>query len=252
MQTLAADVPVAERNKSEITPNQESAAISYRLSAGDKLRILVFGEDDLKLDALVGEDGNISYPFLGDIKVAGLTMQGVEALITKGLKGSFLINPDVNVSILEYRPFFINGEVKNPGGYPYQPSLTLRKAIALAGGLTTRASLDLASLIKEKDPEKVSEKISLDSVINPGDIVTIQPYKQVFIEGEVKKPGSFDYQPGLTLHKVISLAGGFTERADKDKIFVIHEEDQGIAPTAAELDDEVQPGDIVTIKQSFF
>jgi len=248
LQHLAAE-PLIENN-STLTSN--SKQIAYHLSAGDKLRIQVFGEDDLKLDTLVGKDGKISYPFLGEINVNGLTTQQLKSTITKGLQGSYLINPEVNVSILEYRPFFIHGEVKAPGGYPYQPALSLRKAIALSGGVTTRASLELATLIKESDSSKIPVKIDLDTVINPGDIITIQAYKRIFVDGEVKKPGSFDFQPGLTLHKIISLAGGFTERAARDKIYIVRDANLSQKPMEANLSDAVFPGDSITIKQSFF
>jgi len=239
-------------NDSNLDLPKEIQSNSYHLSTGDKLRIQVFNEDDLKLETLIGEEGNISYPFLGDVKVNGLTIPELEAKIAKGLRGSYLVNPIVNVSILEYRAFFINGEVKSPGGYPYQPGLTLRKAIALAGGTTPRASLELATITREKNPKESEIEMNFDSVINPGDIITIIAYKKIFIDGEVRRPGSFDYQPGLTLQKVISLAGGFTERAAKESILVVRESDINGTPIEAKLNDLVSPGDIITIEQSFF
>ncbi|MBE9525443.1 MAG: SLBB domain-containing protein [Proteobacteria bacterium] len=248
----SADMLDAQKNDHELSMKNAAKVGEYHLSAGDKLRIQVFGEDDLKLDTLIAEEGKISYPFLGEINVKGLTIHDLESLITQGLKGAYLINPEVNISILQYRLFFINGEVNKSGGYPYQPNLTFRKAIALAGGLTEQASLELATIIQESDAAKVSQPIGLKFVISPGDIITILAYKQVFINGEVRNPGAYSFQQGLTLHRVISLAGGFTERAAQDKIIVIHEGNLSEDTIEASLEDAVSPGDIITVKQSFF
>ena len=99
----------------------------YQLGSGDKINISVFGENDLSLEVRLPDVGTINYPFLGEVKLVGLTAAEVEQLIYTGLKGDYLINPSVSVTITEYRPFFIDGEVKRPGGYPYQPGLTVNK-----------------------------------------------------------------------------------------------------------------------------
>ena len=113
---------------------------SYRLGTGDRIFIQVFDEQDLTMETRVSSSGVINYSFLGQLQVAGRNSGELENEITGLLRDGYLVNPSVNVSVLEYRPFFINGEVVRPGGYPYQPGLTLEKAIALAGGLTDRAS----------------------------------------------------------------------------------------------------------------
>ena len=225
---------------------------SYRLSASDKISIRVFNEENLNLETTLGNSGVISYPLLGDLKVKGLTLSEVESLITRGLKGPYLLNPRVTVTMVEYRSFFVNGEVTRPGGYPYQPGLTVRKAIALAGGMSENASKEKLSLIRENDKTKTPTRAKFDTVVYPGDIVIVMEYQQVYLNGEVKKPGGYSFKPGLTLRKAIALAGGFTERASKDKIFVIHEASDDQKPERGKLEDIVQPGDIITIKQSFF
>ena len=92
----------------------------YQLGSGDQIQVQVFGEEDLSMEVRLSDAGTISYPFLGEIRVAGNTVSQLEAQIVKGLKGDYLVDPSVNVSVVEYRPFYINGEVKTPGGYPYQ------------------------------------------------------------------------------------------------------------------------------------
>jgi len=148
---------------------------NYRLASGDIISIKVYGEEDLTFEKVLLTDiGTISYPFLGVVSAEGKTVTQLVQTITAGLKDGYLINPKVTVSIYQYRDFFINGEVKNPGGYPYKPGLTLRKAIAIAGGLTERASSSKMYLIKDKDPTKTPQKVKKGATVRPGDIITIE------------------------------------------------------------------------------
>lgn len=145
----------------------------YRLGVGDKILINVFGQSDLSMETRLPDVGKINYPFLGELKLVGLTLSEVENVIYEGLQGDFLVNPSVAVSIIEYRPFFIDGEVKNPGGYPYQPGLTVNKAAALAGGYTERASRSDIQIIREKEGRQTSLEVEVGQMIQPGDIITV-------------------------------------------------------------------------------
>jgi len=154
---------------------QVFASVSdYRLGSGDKILIKVYGEDDLTVETLLSDSGVINYPLLGAVKVSGLTLSELEALIVKGLKGDYLVNPNVHVSIIEYRPFFIKGEVKAPGAYPFQPGLTISKAAALAEGFTERASQSKIFIVRGDDPSQIPQKVDLTTLVRPGDIVTIE------------------------------------------------------------------------------
>ena len=230
----------------------ETSTSAYIFSTGDKLKIDVFGEPDLSIEVVLDETGKVSYPLLGDLTVNGKTIRELEDYVTKSLKGRYLVSPEVRVSISEYRRFFVNGEVNNPGGYSYIPNITLRKAIALSGGLTERASLESIFVIRENDPEKKSERASVDTLIAPGDIVTVQEHKQVFISGEVKKPGNYDFQPELTLRKMIALAGGLTPRGSEDKIRLIRGTENEKIEKIVPLEYDVLPGDIITVGERFF
>ncbi|MBY6188701.1 polysaccharide export protein [Marinobacter hydrocarbonoclasticus] len=150
-------------------------ASGYLLGPGDQIRIQVFGEPDLSISEIrLGESGTINYPYLGQLKLSGLKLSQAEQLIHKGLKGDYLINPSISVSIVEYRPFFINGEVRRPGGYPFQPGLTVRKAVALAGGLTERASSrDITLTRKTSQGERIID-VSMASEVQPGDSIYIE------------------------------------------------------------------------------
>ena len=147
---------------------------SYQLNAGDQVRINVFGEEDLSVESRLTDAGTISYPFLGEIRVRGLTVGQLEQLITKKLKGDYLINPRVNVTITEYRKFFVYGEVKDPGGFSFEPGLTLEKAVALAGGFSARANKREVEVTREVSGKKTSERMTLDKPILPGDIVNVR------------------------------------------------------------------------------
>ena len=146
----------------------------YRLSSGDKLRIQVYGEDDLYLETTVSDNGEISYPFLGPLKVSGLTTQQLAQLISGKLKGDYLVNPKVSVDVREYRLFYVNGEVQSPGGFPFQPGITVRKAISLAGGFKERAAKDKIFVIRDDNPDSKPSPVQLDDKIRPGDIITIE------------------------------------------------------------------------------
>ncbi|MCG7646036.1 polysaccharide export protein [Alteromonas sp. Cnat3-28] len=145
----------------------------YQLGSGDRINISVFGQDDLSMEIRLPDVGTINYPFLGELKLVGMTAAEVESLIYEGLLGDYLVNPSVSVSIVEYRPFFIDGEVKRPGGYPYQPGLSVNKAAALAGGYTERANRDKITIVRETDGQQFEFSVSVTDMIQPGDIVTV-------------------------------------------------------------------------------
>jgi protein involved in polysaccharide export with SLBB domain len=145
---------------------------SYRLGPGDRIDIRVFGEEDLSLSVLIGDSGVLNYPLLGQIQVAGLTVKELESGLTERLEGDYLIDPDVTVSVDEYRPIFINGEVNKPGAYPFQPGLTLQKAISLAGGFTERASRNKIKVQSSEGDERIAA--DLMAAIQPGDVITVE------------------------------------------------------------------------------
>jgi len=146
----------------------------YVLGTGDMIRIQVYDEEDLYLESRVSDRGTISYPFLGELKVTGLTPKKLSETITSKLKGDYLINPKVSVDIMEYREFYVNGEVEDPGGFPFQPGVTVRKAISIAGGFKERASKEKINVIHEDDPNGKPKPVKLDAFILPGDIITVE------------------------------------------------------------------------------
>ena len=148
---------------------------SYKLGSGDLISVRVLGEDDLRREKVrLSDAGTLSFPVLGEIKVKGMTVGALEDYITKGLKGRYLLNPQVTVAIEEYRNFFVNGMVEKPGGYPFSPGLTVRKAISIAGGFKERASREKINIIHDDDPKQTPTKVDLNASVLPGDILTIE------------------------------------------------------------------------------
>ncbi len=153
--------------------NASSNEQTYQLDTGDTISIQVYGEEDLSIqNILITSDGYFDYPYLGRIKAINKTPKQLKYEIETGLKGDYLINPKVMVNINNFRLFYVNGEVRKPGGFEYKPGLTIEKAIALAGGLTDRASRKNINLTKHNSGATV-EGVSMQRSVEPGDIVFI-------------------------------------------------------------------------------
>lgn len=149
-----------------------SSVSDYKLGPSDLIKVHVFGEKELSAEVRLTDAGTFTYPFLGEVNARGLTISQLRDKLTQGLKGDYLVNPRVTVTIAEYRNFFINGEVKKPGGYPFLPGLTVRKAVALAGGFTERAAKKNIKVIHD-DLSATEKRLDLAAEVLPGDIITV-------------------------------------------------------------------------------
>lgn len=218
----------------------------YILGAGDTIAISVFGQEELSIETLLSNSSKINYPFLGEIDATGMSTEQLSRHIEAGLKGDYLVNPDVYVHVLAYRSFYILGEVKIPGGYPFQPGITINQAVRLAGGLTDLASLESIFIIEVNNSDN-RKQASLAYKLSAGDTITIEKEeKQFYILGEIKKPGSYPFHVGITVHNAIALAGGLTDSASTDQIFFYAEEDQ-LNKQRILLDQFIQIGDTIEI-----
>ena len=170
----AAQTDTVTATKSDTTAKGETLS-KYRLSTGDVISISVYGEDDMTRGKIrLTDAGTISYPVLGEIQVRGKTVGELEKFLTDGLRGRYLVNPRVAVTIDEYRPYFINWQVANNGSFPYQPGLTIRKAVSIAGGFKERASLSKIYIVRDGDTTNTPVKVDLNAPVYPGDIVTVE------------------------------------------------------------------------------
>lgn len=146
----------------------------YRLSGGDVVRIDVFGEPDLSLDATLEPDGSINYPLLGRLSASGLTSSGLEKQLVERLKAGYLHNPQVRVRVVQFQPIYIIGQVRKSGAYPYSPGLTVEQALALAGGMTALASTRRIFVQPKGGDELTRQRSGLDTALRPGDTLIVE------------------------------------------------------------------------------
>ena len=154
-------------------PNQQAFETLYTLGSGDRLKVTVFGEPDLSREFQIDGGGNISFPLIGQLPVKGLTIQQVEKRMIDKLKDGYLMDPNVTVEVLNYRPFYILGEVSKPGQYEYVNGITLYNAVAMAGGYTYRARQNQAQITRG-NPEVIIDNAEHATIILPGDIINIR------------------------------------------------------------------------------
>ncbi len=148
------------------------ANLDYRLGSGDKLRVIVFGEQDLSGEFDVTGSGKVSLPLIGQVQAAGKTLNEFAQEVGNELKQGYLTNPKISVEVLNYRPFYIIGEVDKPGQYPYTNGMTALNAIAVAGGFTYRANHDRI-FITRGDATEAEHPANQSVRVLPGDIVRV-------------------------------------------------------------------------------
>jgi len=161
-----------QQSSSESMPLPPDADIDYRLGSGDRLRVIVFGEGDLSGEFDVSGSGKVALPLIGQVHAEGLTLSDFESAVEAKLQEGYLTSPKVSVEVLNYRPFYIYGEVGNPGQYPYRSGMTALNAIAVAGGYTYRANQDRLYITRGKGNE-VEYPASQAVKVLPGDVVRV-------------------------------------------------------------------------------
>jgi polysaccharide biosynthesis/export protein len=145
----------------------------YRLDAGDKLRVVVYGQEGLTNTYAIDAGGSITMPLIGAVAARGLTPAGLASHITARLRNGFIREPSVAVEIEAYRPFFILGEVAAPGQYPYVPNMSVESAVAIAGGFSPRAKRDVVTVTHTDQSGSVRVVVPLGTPIGPGDTVLV-------------------------------------------------------------------------------
>lgn len=145
----------------------------YKLGVGDQLRVIIFGEDNLSGEFFVDGRGSISLPLVGEVTAKGKTLRQFEQAITKALQNGYLKDPRVNAEVLNYRPYYILGEVENAGEYPYSDDLTVLNAIATAGGFTYRANKRLIVIKRAGVDQEERFPLTPTTPVQPGDTLRI-------------------------------------------------------------------------------
>lgn len=148
-------------------------AEAYRLGSGDEIRVTVFGHKDLSGDFTVDGSGLVALPLVGNIRAGGLVVRDFERNIIRALKPDYLKNPRVSAEVLNYRPFYIIGEVKKPGSYPFVNGMSVVNAVALAGGYTYRARENRLLIIRATDTSRTKQPADHDTAVLPGDVIEV-------------------------------------------------------------------------------
>lgn len=162
-----------ERNAVEENAIAERVVGDYRLGASDQIRVTVFGEPELSGEFLLDGSGTISLPLIGEVNALNLTIREFESAIAARLSDGYLREPRVNAEVMNYRPFYILGEVRTPGEYPYSSGLTVLNAVATAGGFTYRANDNIILIRGAEDAEEYRVRLDPSTPILPGDTIRV-------------------------------------------------------------------------------
>lgn len=162
----------AQRTASPVAQSQQVEA--YRLGGGDRVKITVFGQDDLSGEYPIDGTGSISMPLIGQVNVINLTTGQVENKVRDALAGNYLVNPIVSAEVTNYRPYYILGEVGNPGQYPYSSGLTVMEAVASAGGFSYRANKKVVFITPNDSSQESTVTLDSSTVVQPGDTLRIK------------------------------------------------------------------------------
>lgn len=225
---------------------------TYRLGPNDVIQVQVFGEDDLSVERTVDGHGTITFPLLGTLSVGGRTVQDFQDELTAHLRAGYIRNPKVTVFIVRYRNFFVNGEVRKPGGFEYREGMTVQKALALAEGFTEKADRSEVKITRQQGGSTNTIPVALDDLVLPNDLIIVPQAPKLYVNGEVRRPGDYMYEKGLTVHKAITMAGGFTEKAAESRTKVLRVVNGQEVTVSVKLEDLIHPNDIIVVPQRFF
>ncbi|MEI7445192.1 MAG: polysaccharide export protein EpsE [Burkholderiales bacterium] len=245
----------------------EAAREDYLLGAGDAIRIQVFQNPDLTVEARVSEAGVISFPLLGALRIGGLSPTAVERLIAQRLRdGKFLQNPQVTVNVTTFRSQQVSvlGNVARPGRYPLETTgMRLSEVLSLAGGIAPTGA-DEVVLVTQRSGKPMRLEIDLvdmfasgdlskDPQMQAGDVIYVNRSPQYYIYGQVTRPGMYEVDRGLTLAQAIAKGGGLTLRGT-DRNVRVHRRygNKQVQILEPKLDDPIRPGDLVFVRESVF
>ena len=268
-----------------------AAAPNYEIGAGDVLQVLVLGQPALSGDFAVGTDGMLSYPFIGRVKAAGMSVPELERKLSTLLGDGYFKHPQVSVTVKQYRSqrVYVTGEVPKPGPYGLRPERMLSTLIADIGDLGTNVGHEVV-VVRPPVPEEAagdsgtepspppppregpmlpgevegaqvyhinlrelrSGYADRDIQLQVGDTVYFPKAAHVYVIGHVAKPGTFPFEEGLTLFQVLNLAGGVTDRGSERGVRIVRLVNGKRKTVQLKLTDPVLPEDTVKVPERFF
>jgi polysaccharide biosynthesis/export protein len=244
--------------------------INYVVGPADILRVTVFNEPQLSGHFRIENDGTFNYPFLGRVKVSGLTVAAVAAAVRQGLAAGYLRDPQITVEVVEFRSqsVFVMGEVRTPGKYVLSGSVTLLDALSQAGSITGAAGADVLILhpkqmataptlpgqgdaeIEHVSLREIEEgKLSQNVAIRDGDTIFVPKADRFYVIGMVRNAGSYALERNMTVLQAISTAGGISERGSNRRLKIVRIVDNKRKEIDAKPTDIVQPGDTIVVPQ---
>jgi len=235
----------------------------YKIGEEDLVKINVFDHPELSLDARVSKSGNITFPLLGQLQVAGLTTREMEQqLVTKLEAGAFVRNPQVSVLVTEYQSQKISvmGQVARPGQYSLAKQNRVLDMLAQAGGVLNVVAADQASLLRHDGTKQAIDLHSLfdgDPSQNPpvsaGDTIYVPKAPVFYVYGQVQRAGVYRLERNMTVYQAISAGGGLTPRGSEHFLKVKRRDANGVVRNiSVKMRDLLQPDDVLTVPEGWF
>ena len=269
-QPPAAQAPAPQAPAPQV-PAKPAVPVSsdYLIGSGDILRITVYGEPTLTGSFRVDNDGTFPYQYLNRVKAEGLTSSAIEEAMKKALADGYLRNPQISVEVQEYRSqnVWVQGQVRSPGKYPLPANASLMDAVFLAGSTTPEAG-NWVEIYHQRSPTatgpsigtagaKPDVRVKLNDVqsgvaqavkILDNDTIFVPKAQVIYVAGQVRTPGGFRFDDGMTVFEAISLAGGVSEKGSNSRISIVRFVNGQRKELDAKHADVLQPGDQVVVK----
>ena len=254
-------------DKATLGANLGETLREYPLGAGDDIRVLVFQNPDLTVEARVSESGAISYPLIGSVQIGGLSVAAAEKRIADALKsGGFVRQPQVNIVLLQVRGNQVSvlGQVNRPGRFPLETLNTrVSDMLAVAGGITP-AGDDVVILTGRRDGKPFRKAIDIphlyqgntpeeDIVLTGGDTIYVNRAPIFYIYGEAQQPGQYRIERGMTVMQALAQGGGPTPRGSQNRLRLNRLMPDGhVEQMSPEMSEPVQANDVIYVGESFF
>ncbi|HSI52753.1 MAG: polysaccharide export protein EpsE [Ramlibacter sp.] len=239
----------------------QPAADDYKLAAGDTIRVQVYQNPDLSMEARVSESGTVSYPLLGSVALGGLSIPDAEKRIASELKAKDILKqPQVNINVVQNRGNQVSvvGQVNRPGRIPLETfNMRVSEVVAAAGGVTVNGD-DTVVVTGMRDGKPFRKEIDLSSgqddfIVKSGDTVNVNKAATYYVAGEAQKPGSYRIERGMTVMQALAASGGPTPRGTVNRLRLTRTAPNGATvQIEPRLNDPVQPGDVLFVRESLF